>query len=598
MKSWSYKSLYNCEVLLQESARLFATLDDCATLKQARQRLRDTVSRIRDEALSGKLGLPSQELIRVRDCSRALLSVMSRRSDERSGFSATLALWDIACGRPRPDLRTGFFAEMVNWIRGLEGRAEFQYVGEVRIDHNLTGRSAAVVRSAELDRLWEIVESATVRSPSGLSDEAQVLRGVRKEHILAQLGATEDNWNDWNWHVENRVVDPETLARLASVSDEEVDAIEKALKAKLPFAITPYYVSLMDDSSGDRDRAIRAQVIPPHDYVDWMTKHRGALEHSCDFMLESDTSPIDLITRRYPAIVILKPYITCPQICVYCQRNWEIDQSMAPEAMAADEKVEAAIQWIGQHPTVREVLVTGGDPLVLSDGKLQDLMSRLAALPNVELIRLGTRTPVTLPMRITEELAAMLGSFRELGRRDVAVVTHIEHPYEVTMDVARAVDRLKRNGISVYNQHVYTFFVSRRMESAMLRMLIRKIGIDPYYTFAPKGKEETASYRVPLARIFQEQKEEARLIPGLRRTDEAVYNIPGLGKNYLRAGQDRDLVALMPDGSRVYEFHPWEKNLVECETLLTTDVPVLDYLRRLAEIGEDPNDYDSIWFYF
>jgi len=487
---------------------------------------------------------------------------------------------------------------MINWIRGLEGRAEFQYVGDVRIDHNLTGRSAAVVRSAELDRLWGIVESAGVRSPSGLSDDAQVLRGARKQHILTQLGATENDWNDWSWHVENRVTDAETLTRLVTISDEERDAIEKALKAKLPFAITPYYVSLMDDLASDRDRAIRAQVIPPHDYVDWMTKHRGALEHSCDFMLESDTSPVDLITRRYPAIVILKPYITCPQICVYCQRNWEIDQSMAPGAMAAEEQLEAAIQWIEQHPTVREVLITGGDPLVLGDGRLQELMSRLAALPNIELIRLGTRTLVTVPMRITEEVAAMLGSFRELGRRDVAVVTHVEHPYEVTMDVALAVDRLKRNGISVYNQHVYTFFVSRRMESAMLRMLIRKIGIDPYYTFAPKGKEETASYRVPLARIFQEQKEEARLVPGLRRTDEAVYNIPGLGKNYLRAGQHRDLVALMPDGSRVYEFHPWEKNLVECETLLTTDVPVLDYLQRLAEVGEDPNDYDSIWFYF
>lgn len=192
----------------------------------------------------------------------------------------------------------------------------------------------------------------------------------------------------------------------------------------------------------------------------------------------------------------------------------------------------------------------------------------------------------------------MLGSFRELGRRDVAVVTHIEHPYEITPDTARAVDYLKRAGISVYNQQVYTFFTSLRFESAMLRMLLRRISIDPYYTFVPKGKEETNYYRVPIARILQEQKEEARLMTGLRRTDEAVYNVPGLGKNYLRAVQHRDLLTVLPNGSRIYEFHPWELNVVECEPYLATDIPILDYLVRLAEIGEDPEDYGSIWYYF
>jgi lysine 2,3-aminomutase len=192
----------------------------------------------------------------------------------------------------------------------------------------------------------------------------------------------------------------------------------------------------------------------------------------------------------------------------------------------------------------------------------------------------------------------MLGSFRQLGRRDVAVVTHIEHPYEVTRDTALAVDRLRRQGIGVYNQQVYTFHVSRRFESVMLRMMLRPIGVDPYYTFVPKGKEETNRYRVPIARLMQEQKEEARLLPGTRRTDEVVYNVPGLGKSYLRAVQHRDLITVRPDGSRVYRFHPWEKNLTPCSTHVAVDVPILDYLKRLAGIGEDPSDYDSIWFYF
>jgi lysine 2,3-aminomutase len=117
---------------------------------------------------------------------------------------------------------------------------------------------------------------------------------------------------------------------------------------------------------------------------------------------------------------------------------------------------------------------------------LRSVLDRVAKIPHVEMIRIGSRVPVTLPMRITDELADLLGSYRVPGVRDVALVTHIEHVYKVTPELVRAVDRLKRQGISVYNQHVYTFYVSRRFEAVALRRLIRRCGIDPYYTFAPK----------------------------------------------------------------------------------------------------------------
>jgi lysine 2,3-aminomutase len=178
------------------------------------------------------------------------------------------------------------------------------------------------------------------------------------------------------------------------------------------------------------------------------------------------------------------------------------------------------------------------------------------------------------------------------------VVTHVEHPYELTLDTARRSTGCAAQGIAVYNQQVYTFFVSRRFESALLRMLLRRIGIDPYYTFAPKGKEETASYRVPVARMLQEQKEEARLMPGTRRTDETVYNVPGLGKNYLRALQHRDLISVLPDGARVYEFHPWEKNVVGAGHLRRHRRADPAVPAAAAGIGEDPADYRSIWYYF
>jgi lysine 2,3-aminomutase len=315
-------------------------------------------------------------------------------------------------------------------------------------------------------------------------------------------------------------------------------------------------------------------------------------------MRETDTSPIDLVTRRYPNICILKPFNTCPQICVYCQRNWEIEDAMEPGAMASEAQIDKAIAWIKKNPAIHEVLVTGGDPLALPTGELEIILDKISRIASVERIRIGSRVPVTMPMRIDKELTDTLARYRVWGRRQIALVTHVQHSYEITPDTLKAVKRLRKKGISVYNQLVYTFYISRRFEAAKLRRILNLIGIDPYYTFNTKGKEETLDYRVPIARLIQEQKEEARLLPGLARTDEAVYNVPGLGKNYLKARQHRDLISILPDGSRLYEFHPWEQNISAINTTFTNqDVPILDYLQRLESYGEDVSDYDTIWYY-
>jgi lysine 2,3-aminomutase len=315
-------------------------------------------------------------------------------------------------------------------------------------------------------------------------------------------------------------------------------------------------------------------------------------------MLERDTSPIDLITRRYPAVAILKPFNTCPQICVYCQRNWEIDDAMMAAALAPQKKIDEAIAWIADHPAIHDVLVTGGDPVAMDDTTLIALLQRVAAIPSVERIRIGTRTPVTVPMRITNDLLSRVSALREPGRREVCFVTHVEHPYEINADMVDAVERIRRHGMTVYNQNVFTFFVSRRFEATLLRRQLRLVGVDPYYTFNTKGKAETNAYRVPIARLLQEQHEESRLMPGLARTDEAVFNVPRLGKNHLRARQHRDLLSIRPDGSRVYEWHPWEKNIADQSSYVVNDIPILHYLDRLVAIGEDASSYSTIWYYY
>ena len=591
-----YSEQYSIDVFRKETEQLIEGIHRCQKIENVRDTLVRRCTGIFGSHFHEKYPA-AHELIRMRDCSLALMNVFSERSESRTGFSLVQSVWDIARGRQRDDLQPGFFAELINWVRGLEGRAGFQFLIKYREENGLSGREKAIARSNELDRIWESVEDRLSAYPDGLSSVLLSDREQRKHCICAALRANAADWEDWKWQIKNVIIDPEILRRLIPLDDSEYNSIKKALQGRIPFGITPYYLSLMDGESGSRDRAIRAQVLPPKDYVNQMQLHRESRNHSFDFMLEFDTSPVDHVTRRYPAVVILKPVSTCPQICVYCQRNWEIEEVMASNSFVCPSEINPALEWIERHPFVREVLVTGGDPLIMSDRKLESLLKKLANIPHIDLIRIGTRTPVTLPMRITEDLAEMLGQLRELGRRDIAVITHIEHPLEITIETALAVDRLRRRGIGVYNQQVFTFYVSRRFESTRLRILLRRIGIDPYYTFMPKGKEETNAYRVPLARLLQEQKEEVRLVPGLRRTDEAVFNVPGLGKNYLRASQHRDLLTVLPDGSRVYEFHPWEMNILKSETYLYKDIAIIDYLDRLAEIGENPEDYDSIWFY-
>ena len=164
--------------------------------------------------------------------------------------------------------------------------------------------------------------------------------------------------------------------------------------------------------------------------------------------------------------------------------------------------------------------------------------------------------------------------------------------------MASAVHRLRRQGLQVYNQQVFTLHTSRRFQTVATRMALKKIGVDPYYTFYPKGKEETSHYTTPLARILQERKEEARLLPGSFRTDEPVFNVPRLGKNHVRASQDRELIGIRPDGRRVYLWHPWEKGIIPTQPWLYVDNSIQRYLQDLERMGEDPADYESIWYYY
>lgn len=581
---------------------LQALLKRAPTCEAARVAAFDYLQARKREIRAEEVGIPSWEWEVVDDCIDVLKNIFSAYYEKAAKFSALRTLWQLArrkySGR-RKELSPGFFEEFRYLFLGLAGRSPI-YEGKKRpTQTELHGREAALARSRELDVLADELERGLARYPSGLDEDLIDERRRNAARLKKLFGAGDDEWDDWHWQFANAIRDRRTLQKIITLSRDEAKAVDIAAKKGVPFGITPYYASLMRRRiSRSRVHVTRAQVIPPLEYVQTMVKFHGRREFECDFMLERDTSPVDLVTRRYPTIAILKPYSGCFQVCVYCQRNWEITGTFDAEAAAPKRKLDAALDWLEATPTVNEVLVTGGDPLALTDDRIEYVMARLAAMPSVVRVRLGTRALVVAPMRVTQDLADLVAHYNEPGRREVVVVTHFEHSAEVTPEAMRAVQRFRRRGIAVYNQVVLTFANCRRFEMCKLRLELRRIGVDPYYVFNAKAKEELDVYRVPLARLEQERKEEARLQSGVVRTDAPVYNIPRLGKHNVIAWQHHRVIAVLPDGRRMYEFQPWEKNISPEEVFIEADVSIYDFLQNLKRRGENADEYETIWYYF
>jgi lysine 2,3-aminomutase len=588
------------ELFWEENPVFHQLVQESITAEAVRRKIYNYLAEYEKKLLNSSGRDSSMERTLARRAINVLKNIFAKRNEELAGFSILNTLMKLARHQEVyvhvafvEELRHLFFA-MKEKTRLFE-RCYFRHASLEEEDSKArsTGRSALLDDISRRAKMW------MSRYPTGLGLEAVKRRELNRNRIMQYFGAGEEEWADWAWHCRHVIRDVDTLTSLISLTPEEEGAVRSAREKGLPFGITPYYASLMDPEEGrKRDHALRAQVLPPNDYVTLLPAMRQAPGKSLDFMGEHDTSPEMLITRRYPMIAILKPYNTCAQICVYCQRNWEITDVMDKGAEYPESVLGRALNWLARHPEITEVLITGGDPGIMPDRKIKNLLDSVAAMDHINRIRIGTRLPVVLPMRFTEEFADMISAYQVPGRREVAVMTHFEHSYEVTPEAMEAVQKLRRRGVPVYNQAVFTHENARRFEMAALRKTLRLIGVEPYYTFNAKGKEETSAYRVPIARLLQEQAEEARLNPGLDRTDEAIFNIPRLGKNYLRAGQDHEVIMILPDGSRLYEFYHWDHSTTEGSPYLHKDVPVLDFLGAMEHRGEDPEDYRSIWYYY
>ena len=603
------------EELWKENQEIFKLLKESEDLEKARQSLFKFSKDLEWKYREGEEELHKLDYATALEAIKVFSNFISPRNEKIAGFSTLDYLWSLTKDNQEitEEISEGFLEEIIHLFRAMKGKADISSgwlrplleKDGVKIVNfsKIKGREAGISRSNYLDKLYEKVHNFIDRYPSGCDDELIKEREENRQKILDYFAANLDNWDDYRWHLKHIFQDKEDiedLKKLIPLTEEDVEAIEIAIENKIPFGITPYYLSLFDFSRSDRkyDYQVRSQVIPPMHYVKLMIEHRKEKSYYFDFMGEHDTSPEELITRRYPMISILKAIDTCPQICVYCQRNWEITGPMMPEGFYSKESLDRALDWFAENTSMRDVLITGGDPFALSDNLIKYIMDRLSQMEHVINIRWGTRTPVTIPMKITDKLAKLIGSYIEPGKRNVCIVTHIESSFEVTPELAEAVMKFRKQGIYVYNQLVYTLETSRRFQNVATRIAMKKAGVDPYYTFYPKGKEEHKDYLVPVARLWQERKEEARLIPGIFRTDEPVFNVPRLGKNHVRAGQDRELIGINKEGRRIYLWHPWEKGIALVEPYVYKDLPIYKYLQELAKRGENIEEYKSIWYYY
>ncbi len=316
--------------------------------------------------------------------------------------------------------------------------------------------------------------------PTGFN-QAETIR-AQKDKILSLLGASPGDWDNWQWQLKNAVRDADTLSGFVSLADAEMEGIEKA-STRYRWSISPYYASLMDPE--DRYCPIRRQAVPSLlEYQD--------LEEMKDPYAVVYNSPAPLITQLYADRLIINVTNICAMFCRHCLRKKDIAHQ---DMIYAREDVARALAYIADSPEVRDVLITGGDSLTLSDRYLDWILTELEKIPHIEIMRLGSRMPVTLPQRITPELCDMLRR-----HSPVYLNTQFNHPKEITPESRDAVDRLIQAGVLVGNQSVLLrginndVHVMKKLVHELLRIRVR-----PYYIFNCKKLQGIRHFRAPIA---------------------------------------------------------------------------------------------------
>jgi len=292
----------------------------------------------------------------------------------------------------------------------------------------------------------------------------------------------EKDWNDWRWHFRNRITTIDELTKFIPLSAEEKVQL-KLVTLKYPLSVTPYYLSLINPD--DKDDPIRRQAIPSFDEITF-----GGTNPE-DPLAEERDSVVPGVVHRYPDRVLMVLTDICPMFCRHCTRKREWHKGGWARSQG---EIDIMLEYIRQHQGIRDVVISGGDPLTLSIHRLEEVISRIREIKHVEIIRIGTRFPVVLPQRIDDELCAMLSRYGPIWLN-----THFNHHREVTPEAAKACDRLLRSGVPVNNQAVLLRGVNDSVEEQMkLCHGLLKIKVRPYYLYQCDEVRGTEHLRTPI----------------------------------------------------------------------------------------------------
>jgi len=278
---------------------------------------------------------------------------------------------------------------------------------------------------------------------------------------------TMEQWRDWKWQMQNRIKSVDQLMDIVELTHEEIEGINASLK-KFRMAITPYYAMLMDPHNPECP--VRKQAIPsPLELI-------PSLTDMIDPLAEDRDSPVPRITHRYPDRVLFLITDVCGSYCRHCTRRRYAGKT---DKVATDREMDVAMDYISNTPAVRDVLLSGGDPLTISDERLEEVLIKLRKIDHVEIIRIGSRLPCTLPYRITDELCNMLRKYHP-----IYLNTHFNHPKEFTDDSIYALSKLVDSGIPVGNQTVLLRGVNDNISIMKnLCLDLMQARVRPYYIY-------------------------------------------------------------------------------------------------------------------
>jgi lysine 2,3-aminomutase len=371
----------------------------------------------------------------------------------------------------------------------------------------------------------------------------------KRAPIYAEV--TDEKWFNWRWQLSNRINSAEEFDEVISLTESE----RKALSAPGLFRvdITPYFISLIDPD--DPNDPIRKQVVPT---ATEMVPFTSMME---DSLAEDRHSPVPGLVHRYPDRVLMLVTTQCASYCRYCTRSRIVGD---PTATFSRDEFELQIDYLKHTPQVRDVLLSGGDPLVLAPKILDEILSRLREIPHIEILRIGSRVPVFLPMRVTQDLTDMLQKYHPLWMN-----IHVNHPNEISAELAEACDRLTRAGIPLGNQAVLLAGVNDNVhiQRQLVQDLVR-IRVRPYYLYQADLVDGAGHFRTPVAKGIE-------IMEGLRghtsgyAVHQYIIDAPGGGgkipvsPNYMLSMSDHKVILRNYEGYiTTYEeptdYHPGE----------------------------------------